>query len=269
MSTGNRIAFFVTAWLIVLMPFLFWWNTWFGRSLSDSQLNKYLHDDAHPRHMQHALVQIGERMARQDRSVAQWYPRVRQLATYPVEEIRNTDAWVMGQDTSAGDFHNALLSMLNDSSPMVRGNAALSLVRFGDDSGRPQIIALLQPAKVLAPASGTVTDASSPGTAIRQGGIVAKLRSGDRTLELRSPISGRLRTLAAPVGRAVEAGSTFATIEPSADQAWEALRALYIVGRPEDLSAVTPYERASPDVPDHVRQQARATVAAIQERAGR
>ena len=41
--------------------------------------------------------------------------------------------------------------MLQDSSPMVRGNAALSLVRFGDATGRPQIVALLQPAQITAP----------------------------------------------------------------------------------------------------------------------
>ena len=35
MSTRNRLLFFATGWLIVLMPFLFWWNTWFGRQLSD------------------------------------------------------------------------------------------------------------------------------------------------------------------------------------------------------------------------------------------
>ena len=48
-------------------------------------------------------------------------------------------------------FHETLLKMLSDSSPMVRGNAALSLVRFGDATGRPQIVALLQPAEVSAP----------------------------------------------------------------------------------------------------------------------
>jgi hypothetical protein len=62
MSTRNRWLFFVTAWLIVLMPFLFWWNTWFGRHLSDKQIEEYLRDGKHPRHIQHALVQIGERM---------------------------------------------------------------------------------------------------------------------------------------------------------------------------------------------------------------
>src|SRR5207253_1198045 len=80
MSTGNRILFFVTAWLIVLMPFLFWWNTWFGRQLSDKQLNEYLRDEKHPRHIQHALVQIGERMARNDAKVKQSYPDLVRLA---------------------------------------------------------------------------------------------------------------------------------------------------------------------------------------------
>ncbi len=156
MSTRNRLLFFATGWLIVLMPFLFWWNTWFGRQLSDKQLAEYLQDDKKPRHIQHALVQIGERVARNDPGVTRWYPDVVRLASYPIEEVRNTDAWVMGQDVSSKDsasagFHAALLKMLDDSSEMVRGNAALSLVRFGDATGRPHIVALLQPAKVSAP----------------------------------------------------------------------------------------------------------------------
>src|SRR6202142_1872968 len=142
MSTRNRLLFFATAWLIVLMPFLFWWNTWFGRHLSDKQLSEYLNDDKHPRHIQHALVQLGERLGHRDTTATRWYPELVRLAAHPVEEVRNTDAWVMGQDTSAAGFHEALLKMLTDSSPVVRGNAALSLVRFGDASGRPQIVDL-------------------------------------------------------------------------------------------------------------------------------
>ena len=38
MSRTQKLLFFATGWLIVLMPFLFWWNTWFGRHLSDQQL---------------------------------------------------------------------------------------------------------------------------------------------------------------------------------------------------------------------------------------
>src|SRR5256885_8568218 len=41
MSPRNRALFFLTAWLIVLMPFLFWWNTWFGRQLSGKQIGEF------------------------------------------------------------------------------------------------------------------------------------------------------------------------------------------------------------------------------------
>ena len=68
MSRTQKILFFATGWLIVLMPFLFWWNTWFGRHLSDQQITEYLHDDKKPRHIQHALVQLGERMGAPDRT---------------------------------------------------------------------------------------------------------------------------------------------------------------------------------------------------------
>ena len=156
--------------------------------------------------------------------------------------------------------------MLADPSLMVRGNAALSLVRFGDATGRPQILQLLQPATVTAPKPGKVIDTSSPGTPIRQGGIVAKLQEAAQTIEIRSPISGRLRTLSAQTGQNVAAGAAIATIDPGTEQAWEALRALYLIGQPEDLAAVLPYERELPDIPDHVRQQAKETEKAIRER---
>lgn len=268
MSTRNRILFLVTGWLIVLMPFLFWWNTWFGRHLSDKQVTEYLRDDAHPRHIQHALIQMGERMSRHDTAVAQWYPDLVRLATHRVEEVRNTDAWVLGQDTSGEGFHEALLKMLGDSSPLVRGNAALSLVRFGDASGRPQIVALLQSVQLTAPITGKVIDADKPGTAIHQGGLIAKIQNDQGISEVRSPISGRIHSLFVQPGQAIAAGSEVATIDPTSDQVWEALRALYLIGQPDDLVAIRPYERELPEVPDHVRQQAVLTEKAIQQRAG-
>ena len=266
MSTRNRLLFFVTGWLIVLMPFLFWWNTWFGRQLSDKLLAEYLQDQKHPRHIQHALVQIGEHITRHDRSVTQWYPQVVRLASDPVEEVRNTDAWVMGQDASGAGFHEALLKMLADPSLMVRGNAALSLVRFGDPSGRPQILELLQRATVSAPQPGKVIDTSAVGTTIHQAGIVAKLQAGDQTTEIRSPITGRLRTLSAQTGQTVEAGAEIATIDPGTEQVWEALRALYLIGQPEDIAAVSPFEREVPDISNDVRNQAIETEKAIRAR---
>jgi HEAT repeat protein len=265
MSRTQKLLFFVTAWLICLMPFLFWWNTWFGRKLSDQQLNEYLHDTKKPRHIQQALVQVGERITRHDARARQWYPELVRLAGDPVEEVRNTDAWVMGQDTSGGGFHNALLKMLNDPSPMVRGNAALSLVRFGDATGRSQIVALLQPARIASPESGRVVDADRPGTAIHQAGLIAKLQSGNQISEIRSPIPGRIRSVAA-TGANLAAGAEIAVVDPSNEQVWEALRALYLIGQPEDIPAILPYERDVPDISNDVRQQALETEKAIRER---
>jgi HlyD family secretion protein/HEAT repeat len=268
MSSRTRLLFYLTAWLIVLLPFLFWWNTWFGRQLSDGQITQYLADDKRPRHIQHALVQIGERIGRHDTRAARWYPELIRLATHPVEEVRNTDAWVMGQDSSGAGFHAALLRMLQDSSPTVRGNAALSLVRFGDYAGREPIVALLQPAHIVAPVSGHVIDADKPGTAIHQGGIIAKLGYGqEQTIDVRSPIAGRIQSISASTGTIVAAGAEIATVAPGDEQVWEALRALYLIGRAEDLPAIRPYERESRDIPDRVRQQALLADRAIRSRA--
>ena len=272
MSTGQRLLFLLVGWLIVLMPFLFWWNTWFGRQLSDQQLEEYLHDDKKPRHIQHALVQLGDRMAKHDPAVTRWYPELVRLVSYRVEEVRNTDAWVMGQDatspqSSAAGFHHSLLKMLNDPSLLVRGNAALSLVRFGDATGRPQIVALLSPAIVTAPQSGKIVDTSTAGTPIHQYGVVAKLATSGQTLEIRSPIGGRIRILSVRAGQNVAAGDEIATVSPASEQVWEALRGLYLIGQPDDLPAVTAYERDLPDISNEVRQQAALTEQAIRQRA--
>ena len=271
MSTRNRLLFFVTAWLVVLMPFMFWWSTWFGRALTTKQMGEYLNDNSHPRHIQHAVVQLGQRMSRHDPSAARWYPDLVRLASNPREEVRSTDAWVMGQDTAGDGFHEALLKMLEDPSMIVRGNAALSLVSFGDSSGRPQIVSLLQTVTIIAPSAGRVVDTAGVGTAIHQGGLIAKLQQSDgdgqHTRELRSPITGRVRTLSTATGASVVPGTAIATVEPGEEQVWEALRALYLIGQLEDLPAIRPYQRELPEVPERLRQQAIETERAIQERA--
>src|SRR5258708_10964708 len=93
-STSQRLLIIATAWLIVLMPFLFWWSTWFGRPLSDQQITDYLNDQKHPRHIQHALIQVGERMERNEAGTTRWHSDLVRLASHPLEDVRNTDAWV-------------------------------------------------------------------------------------------------------------------------------------------------------------------------------
>jgi hypothetical protein len=133
----------ILAFILVLLPFLFWYDTWFGRKLSDEKTEEYLNDGAKPRHAQHALVQIGERLARGDTSVRRWYPRILQLASSPTVELRQTAAWIMGQDTRYQPFHDALPGLLGDPVPLVRYNAALSLAAFRDPAARPELRAML------------------------------------------------------------------------------------------------------------------------------
>ncbi len=267
MSTRNRLLFFLTAWLLVLMPFLFWWSTWFGRSLSDKEMREYLNDNAHPRHIQHAVVQLGQRMSQHDASASRWYSDLVRVASDPHEEVRSTDAWVMGQDTAGPGFHETLLKMLSDPSMIVRGNAALSLVRFGDSSGRAQIVSLLKPVAITSAYSGRVMDTAGVGTSLHQGGLVAKLQGDDGQVhELRSPMSGRVQSISAVSG-SVSAGAAVATVDPGEEQVWEALRALYVLGQTDDLPAIRPYERELPEVPERLRQQALDTERAILERA--
>jgi hypothetical protein len=72
----------------------------------------------------------------------------------------------------------------------------------------------------------------------------------------------------AGTGANIAAGAEIAVIDPANDQVWEALRALYLIGQPDDLPAIRPYERDLPDVSNDVRQQAVATEQAIRKRSG-
>lgn len=266
MSTRNRLLFYAVAWFIVLLPFLFWRSTWFGRPLTDQQIGEYLRDESKPRQIQHALVQIGERMARGDKSATQWYPEMVRLATHRVEEIRTTDAWLMGQDNTQAQFRETLKAMLKDESQLVRSNAALSLVRFGDDAGHDQIVTMLQPTLVTAPRSGRITAVAKAGTPINHGTMLAHISAGGEEVEVRAPITGRIRSVAVQEDSEVAAGADLGVIEPGTEQVWEALRALYLIGRMEDIPLIKPFQLDTPTYPERIVQQAKETERAIRAR---
>src|SRR5437588_12206241 len=74
----------IVAALFIIVPFLTWYLTWFGRSLSDEKIAEYLVDEKHPRNVQHALAQLEARMETADPSVKKHYPRILVLAKSPV-----------------------------------------------------------------------------------------------------------------------------------------------------------------------------------------
>lgn len=253
--------------LFVLMPYLFWQATWFGKPLTPEEIEKNLADREHPRKIQHALAQVADAMIRKDTSVKRWYPQVAQLATHGVDEIRVTAAWVMGQDSSVPEFHQALLTLLHDSNPMVRRNAALGLVRFGDPSGHDEIVGMLRPYLMPSPVQGSLQQRLKPGDSINPGTLLGRIIVGNEEKEMRSHVPGELTRWLIPQGFAVEIGQPVAEIEPDASMVWEALRALVVIGRADDLPAVERYLAPREGFPEQVRMQARETAAAIRKRA--
>src|SRR5436190_5614595 len=208
----SNIWLIVVAALFIVVPFLTWYLTWFGRGLSDQELATYLSDQANPRHIQHALLQVEAKIERGEPNIKQFYPQIIAASKSSVPEVRKTAAWVMGADNKSDEFHGALRPLLNDEDPLVRRNAALQLVRFGDASGRPELRAMLQPFEAKPPIAGTIIGMLPPGSAIRAGAMLARVRDTANNLyEFRSPVDGRVAApLAAKEGDQITPNQTVA-----------------------------------------------------------
>ena len=263
-------AILALTFLFVLMPFLFWQATWFGRPLNDDQLAKSLADREHPREVQHALSQIADRIlspvpAARD-SARHFYPQVVAVAQSGQDELRLTAAWVMGQDNNVPEFHQELLRLLGDSNPMVRANAALALVRFGDVSGRDQIRAMMQPYQMPAPLAGKLAERMKPGEAINPGTLLGRIEASGQKSEVRSQVPGTIHSWLAPDGAGVAAGQLILSVDPSNDEVLQSLRALYVVGEKQDLPNIQRYAQDPSTADANLRQQAQATAHAIEAR---
>jgi hypothetical protein len=257
----------VLAALFIIVPFLTWYGTWFGRNLSDDEIEKYLNDEHSPRHAQTALNQIEERMEKNDAGVKRWYPRIIRLAYSPVTELRKTAAWVMGNDNKSDEFHQTLLRLLEDSEPVVRRNAAVQLIRFSDSRGRAELRAILQPYTVKAPASGSVTSTLPNGSRVVEGTTVCRLQqAGGETREVRSPLPGKIGSVSVATGAGVAAGDALLTVVSDGSFVYEALRGLFLVGEADDLPDVRRYAEGVEGMPEQVKQQAAQTAKAIERR---
>jgi len=256
----------IVAALFIIVPFLTWYGTWFGRNLSDEEIATYLTEEKNPRHIQHALSRVEERIERGDPAAKKFYPQIIALAKSPTGEIRKTVAWVMGQDNKSEEFHQALVFLVSDNEPLVRRNAALQLVRFGDSSGRPELRAMLQPFAAKSAIAGTIVSVLSPGSRIKPGGLIARIRDASNTVqEFRSPVDGAIGQLAAKEGEAVTAGQTIAWLTPDRATVSDALQALAYVGTKDDLPAIEACAQADSSI--EISQQATGAMRAIKSRA--
>ena len=263
---GRRAYFLVTlfAVLLVIFPFLFWHGTWFGRSLTDREIDDYLNNfAAKPRNAQHALVQIGERLGRGDVAARRWYPKIIETASSPSLELRQTAAWIMGQDHTYEPFHDALRKLLSDPALMVRRNTALSLSNFHDGAALPELRSMLQSASIPSPAAGLIKFRLKEGQYVNPGTLVARV--GDA--EVRSELPGEVRALRVADGSQVKQGDALLDISPDKEHVFEALRALYTIGGQDEIEDVQRYARGVPGQPEKVQQQAALTLQSIRNRA--
>jgi biotin carboxyl carrier protein len=255
----------ILAALFIVVPFLTWYLTWFGRDLSDQEIAKYLADEKNPRHIQHALSQVEARIEKGESSVKKFYPQIVSVSRSPTGEIRKTAAWVMGQDNTSPEFHRALVDLLDDADPLVRRNAALQLVRFGDAVGRPELRAMLEPYDVKSPMTGTIVSLLAEGSTVKAGGLLGRIRDVSGTVqEFRSPLDGTIGKVVVKEGEQIAAERTVLLLTPDRASISDALRGLAYVGTKEDLSLIESCAQTS-DSPE-IREQAAASVKAIQDR---
>lgn len=254
------------AGLFLVATFLAWYFTWFGRELSEADINKYLSDTKNPRHVQHALLQIQQRIERRDPAAKNWYPQIEELSTNPETEFRLTVAWLMGFDNQAEGFHAALLRLVRDEQPLVRRNAALALVRFNDSTGRQELVSVLAPYRVKANVQGVVSSTLKAGSEVSRGTLLARIQQADgKNAEIRSPLPGRVRDILKANGAQVNMGDEVLTLNSDEDSVWESLRGLALIGTVEELPAIQSVINST-DAAERVREQAKLTVKAIESR---
>jgi len=256
----------ILAGLFVIATLLAWYFTWFGRELSDADISKYLADEKNPRHVQHALVQIQQRMERGDTASKSWYPQLIALSNSAEPEFRLTVAWLMGFDNQAAQFHESLLKLVKDQEPLVRRNAALALVRFNDSSGREELVAILRPYAVTAPVSGVVASSLQEGATVGRSALLARIEQPDQTVaQVRSPLPGRIQKVLKGNETQVAAGDEILTLNSDENSVYEALRGLSLVGTADDVPVIESYATSS-SVATKIHDQASLTLRSINAR---
>ena len=250
------------------IPFWFWMETWFGKELTEQQIGEYLADTEQPRRAQHALAQISKRMTAGDESVKVWYPHILDLAGHDLPELRLTVAWLMGDDPSSGEFHEALRTLVSDPHPMVRRNAALALARFGDSAGRGEMRAMLQPYRLATEHAGVVANRLEPGDAFDAGALLVRIHQDgeEEPLDVRAPLPGIVDRQLRADGDRVAAGDEVTVVRPESTHVLQALAGLYLVGTSEDIDLVRPYQRQRDGLSTRIPPQAALTLERIRER---
>jgi HEAT repeat protein len=137
--TATILLFFVT-WFVVVGGFYLWR----GVHRSTADLGTRLQDTANAKTVQDASIELAARMKQHDPEAQRWYPTLLKMTASDSPDQRGIAAWIMANDTTRDDFHQALLRLTKDPSPSVRANAAVSLDEFKDPAGRLTVIQMVR-----------------------------------------------------------------------------------------------------------------------------
>ena len=251
----------------IVIPYIFWHQTWFGRRLLDDDLSVYLAERDKPRHLQHALQELKSRMIERPESARAHYPAIVELADHEEPTVRRMSAWVMGEDRTEESFHRKLLELLVDDDPRVRQNAALSLARFGDEAARPVLLLMLSPYPVPSPSAGRIVDVLEGAILLSEGKELARIEGSDGEVQIvRAPVDGTTIDVRVGLEQTIEEGTILLSLQPTDDGIAQALMGIHLVGTQEDLPLVRGIADGAGDRSESIRNRARQTIEAIEHR---
>jgi pyruvate/2-oxoglutarate dehydrogenase complex dihydrolipoamide acyltransferase (E2) component len=140
------------------------------------------------------------------------------------------------------------------------------LVRFNDNSGSRELVSILEPYAVKAPASGVVASSLQEGATVARSTLLARIQQPDGMIvQVRSPLPGRIHKVLRTNGASVAQGEEVLRLNSDENSIWEALRGLALVGTADESSVIQNYA-TSTEVSTRIRDQANLTLKAIQTR---
>ena len=186
---------------------------------------------------------------------------------HPIPEVRITVAWLMGQGDGRYNFQKYLVNLLQDFYPLVRRNAALSLVRFRNLRGRNEIREMLLNHEIAASSDGRLQYRLDKEDPVRSGTMVARIETdGKEWITVRSIVPGYVKERMFQDGEVVLAGQPILLLSPTEEQVWEALRAMYFIGGEKDLEVIEPFLESNSQLSRRIQEQAILSINSIKAR---
>jgi len=96
---------------------------------------------------------------------------------------------------------------------------------------------------------------------------LARIEEGEKVVEVRSPLPGRIRKVLKGDGAQVAQGEEVLSLNSDENSVWEALRGLSLIGTAADVPVIESYAEST-EVSTRVRDQAKRTLNAAKNRPG-